>query len=115
MKGSQNKQTRKLQKRREHLLEEVTVPEDALPGSLSMSRVRCGKSNCHCSEGDAHENWTLTYMAGGKKRVMHIGQDLVEYVRQKVELGKSFKEDVNEIFRVNAELLVLLRKQKRRT
>jgi len=115
MKKGQKKNIEKLQTRKEKLILRMKVPEDALPGSLSVSRLRCGKSHCHCSDGKGHENWTLTYMTGGKKQVRHIPQDLVEYVRQKVEQGKAFKGDINEIFVANAELLVLLRKQKQRT
>jgi hypothetical protein len=105
----------RVRKRKEQVLRTIKVPEDALPGSLSMSRLRCGKSSCHCSEDAGHENWTLTYMVEGKKRVKHIPQDLVEDVRQKLEQGKSFKEGINEILLANAELLILLQKKKRRT
>lgn len=94
------------------MLQQIRVPADALTGSLSLSYLRCGKSNCHCSEGKGHENWTLTYMVQGKKRVKHIPHELVEYVRQQVEHAKAFKQDVNQIFVANIELLDLLRKQK---
>jgi len=110
MKNRKPETVESLQKRKRKLLKTIKLPEDGLPGSLSVSRFRCGKRNCHCSEGQGHENWTLTYMRRGAKRVKHIPADLVEFVRQKVEQGKTFKEEVNEIFGANAELLVLLRK-----
>jgi hypothetical protein len=106
---------KKIQEQKEKLLRRLKVPTDALPGSLSVSRLRCGKANCHCSQDEGHENWTLTYMADGKKRVKHIPQDLVEYVRQKVDHGKAFRDALNQIFLANIELLVLLRKPKQRT
>jgi hypothetical protein len=53
-------------------------------------------------------------MRDGTKRVKHIPTDLVESVRRQVELGKTFKEEVNEIFGANAELLVLLRRDKKK-
>jgi hypothetical protein len=96
------------------LLKTIRLPEDALPGSLSVSRFRCGKSSCHCAKGEGHEKWALTYMRNGSKRVRHIPTDLVESVRRQVELGKIFKEEVNEIFGANAELLVLLRREKKK-
>jgi hypothetical protein len=52
-------------------------------------------------------------MRQGTKRVKHIPMDLVELVREKVEQGKRFNEEVNEIFGANAELLVLLRKDRK--
>lgn len=106
---------KKLQQHKEKLLQKIRVPVDGLPGSLSVSRVRCGKKECHCKDGQGHENWTLTYMSDGKKRVKHIPQDLVDRARQKVDQGKAFKQEVNEVFVANAELFVLLCKQKRRT
>jgi hypothetical protein len=104
-----------LRKQKERLLRQLQIPPDALPGSLSVSRLRCGKANCHCKEGEGHENWTLTYMSEGEKRVKHIAEDLVPYVHKMVKKGKAFKEGLNDIFVANAELLVLLRKQKQRT
>jgi len=103
-----------LQKRKQKLLKTTKLPADALPGSLSVSRFRCGKPNCHCRKGEGHEKWTLTYMRNGAKRVKHISSDLVQHVRSKIEQGKTFKEEVNEIFGANAELLVLLQRDNKK-
>ena len=108
---SSPKTVAKVKKIKEHLLRQLELPSDALPGSLSVTKLRCGKARCHCKDGEKHENWTLTYMAEGKKHVKHIPRDLVEYVKKKVEEGKAFKEGVNQVLVANAELLVLLRKQ----
>lgn len=103
-----------LSKRKDNLLKQVSaVPYDGLPGSISKTTTRCGKKTCHCSDGPGHPIWFLTYMAEGKKRVERIPKEWVEYVQQKVNEGKEFKEGVNQIFVANAELLVLLRKQGR--
>jgi hypothetical protein len=114
MKKKAAKDLRSFARQKQRLLRKVKVPDEGLPGSLSMSRIRCGKKKCSCTEGKGHENWTLTYMSEGSKRVKHIPTDLVEYVRLRVDQGKSFKEEVNEIFIANVELLELLRKQKAR-
>jgi hypothetical protein len=53
-------------------------PEDALPGSLSLSHLRCGKSTCHCAEDRGHPVWSLTFMVKGKKHVQHIPKQWVE-------------------------------------
>jgi len=104
------KRVEALLKRKQRLLKRIEIPADALPGSVSVSRFRCGKASCHCRKEEGHEKWTLTYMHEGAKQVKHIPADLVEYVREKVKAGKIFKEEINEIFGANAELLVLLRK-----
>lgn len=113
MKKQPTLKVQSLIKRKKRLLRAIEVPIDALPGSLSMSRFRCGKANCHCQNDEGHESWTLTYMSQGAKRVKHIPADFVDQVRQQVERGKDFKEAINQIFVTNAELLVLLRKQRR--
>jgi hypothetical protein len=53
-------------------------------------------------------------MVQGKKRVEHIPQLWVDAVRQRVGQGRQFKEALAELFVVNAELLVLERKQQPR-
>ena len=114
MRKKKSESAASLEKFKQRLLRTIKLPEDALPGSLSVSRFRCGKESCHCSKGEVHEKWSLTYMRDGSKQVKHIRADLVESVRKRVQQGKRFKEEVNEIFGANAELLVLLQKDSTR-
>jgi len=93
------------------LLGRFSIPPDLLPGSLSVSRTRCGKSTCHCAKGEGHEAWTLTFMAHGKRRVERIPKAWVNDVRRRVDAGREFLEAVREVLTANAELLVLSRKQ----
>jgi hypothetical protein len=102
-----------LRRRKQQLLKRLKLPADALPGSLSSSKFRCGKASCHCRDGEGHQKWVLNYMSDGSKRVKHIPSELVEYVRQKIEEGKTFKEGLNEIFGANVEMLDLLRDHKK--
>jgi hypothetical protein len=53
-------------------------------------------------------------MVQGKKRVEHIPQPWVDAVRQRVHHGREFKEALAEVLVLNAELLVLERKQQPR-
>jgi len=50
-------------------------------------------------------------MVQGKKRTQYIPADWVDAVRPQVDRGRTFKEGVEELFAVNAQLLVLERKQ----
>jgi hypothetical protein len=104
----------RLRRRARLLLSRFHLPPDALPGSLSLSHRRCGKPSCHCANGDGHPLWTLTFMAGGKKRVETIPADWLDQVRPRVEAGRHFKETAAELLVLNAELLVLARNQRRR-
>ncbi len=104
----------RLRQRKRQLASRLDLPPDALPGSLALTHRRCGKPSCHCADGVSHPLWSLTFMAQGKKRVEHIPQQWVDSIRQRVDLGRKFKEMLAELFEVNAELLVLERKQQPR-
>lgn len=103
-------------KRKFDLLRRSAVPEDLLPGTLTESYTRCGKSGCHCAEPEdrGHVAWTLTFMSDGKRRVERIPREWAEAVGARVRAGREFQDAVRDILTANAELLVLARKQKRK-
>jgi hypothetical protein len=104
----------RLRQRKYELVRRFDIPDDLLPGSLSLSHLRCGKPTCHCAKGERHPVWSLTFMVKGRKRVQHIPKEWVEDVRQRVEAGREFQEAVREVLAANAQLLALGRKQRRR-
>ena len=103
----------RLRQHKFELVRRFAIPAEALPGSLSLTRSRCGKANCHCASGEGHPSWSLTFMAKGKKHVLRIPKEWLDEVRRRVEAGREFKDAVDEVFAANAQLLVLLRKQRR--
>ena len=107
-------QAARLRQRKFALIRQYHLPEDLLPGSLSVSHTRCGKPTCHCASGEGHSAWSLTFMAGGKKRVERVPKDWVNDVRRQVDAGRAFQDAVREVLTANAELLVLWRKQQSR-
>jgi hypothetical protein len=100
-------------KRKFDQLRRYPIPDDLLPGSLSRSTVTCGKGNCHCATGEGHPHYMLTFMADGKRRVIHVPDALVEEVRRGVEAGKEFQHAVREILTANAELLIMAWQQEK--
>lgn len=102
----------RLRRRARLLLARFHLPNHALPGSLALSHRRCGKPSCHCADGDGHPLWTLTFMAGGKKRVETIPADWVAAIRPRVAAGRRFKQAAAELLAIHAELLVLARNQR---
>jgi hypothetical protein len=107
----------RLRQRQHALLRRHGLPAtllEMLPGSVSLSHLRCGKPTCHCAQGTGHPAWHLTYMAGGRKRVLHIPAAWVETIRRRVEAGQALQEAVREVLAANAELLRLAREQRRR-
>ena len=108
-------QASRLRQRKFELVRRFQLPDDLLPGSLSLSHLRCGKPTCHCADGPGHPAWSLTFMVRGKKRVQHIPKDWVEEVRRRVEAGREFQDAVREVLAANAQLLVLARQQRRKS
>ena len=103
-----------LKRRKRALLARLRIPRDALPGSLALTHRRCGKSNCHCAKGAGHPFYSLTFMVDGKKHVESIPMEWIDAVRPAVDSGRSFKDAVADLFVINAQLLVLSRRQRRR-
>jgi hypothetical protein len=104
----------RLRQRKFELLRRFQIPHDALPGSLSLTHLRCGKPTCHCAQDLGHPVWSLTFMVKGKKHVQHIPQPWVEEVRRRVAEGREFQDAVREVLAANAQLLVLTRQQEKK-
>jgi len=101
----------RLRQRKFQLLRRFAIPAEALPGSLSLTHLRCGKPTCHCAKDRGHPVWSLTFMVEGEKRVQHIPKEWVEEVRHRVREGREFQDAVREVLAANAQLLALERKQ----
>lgn len=99
---------RALDNRRHTLLTTLALPPDGLPGSLALSHRRCGSPTCHChDDAHGHPSWTLTFMADGRKRVVHVPTETVEAVRARVDIGNTFKSGIAELLAINAQLMVV--------
>src|ERR1700732_1352012 len=90
-------QAARWRQRKFDLLRRFPISGDLLPGSLTVSRTRCGKPSCHCAQGEGHEAWTFTFMSRGKQRSERIPKDWVEEVRQRVKAGREFQDAVREV------------------
>ena len=105
----------RLRQRKHELVRKYGIPEDLLPGSLSLTHRRCGKSYCWCaSKKPGHPMWSLTFMVDGKKHVERIPDSWVEELRPLVEKGRDYKKAVAEVFAANAQLLALWRREKQK-
>ena len=41
-------------------------------GSLVRLRRKCGKTNCHCHDGQPHLTWALSYSVKGKTKMITL-------------------------------------------
>src|SRR5258708_32823045 len=105
-------QAARWRQRKFRTLERFSIPADLLPGSLIMSRTRCGKPTCHCAQGEGHEAWPFTFMSDGKQRSERIPSDWVAEVRQRVKAEREFQDAVREVLTSTTELLILSSKQR---
>jgi hypothetical protein len=105
----------KLRQRKFQLMREFKIsPADGIAGSLARTLRRCGKPTCWCADGEGHEQWTLTFMVDGKKRVQAIPADWVNELRPLVDAARRFKDAISETYSINAQLLALWRAQQRK-
>lgn len=110
-KRAQGPEASRLRQHKYRLMQQYTMPEDLLPGSVSQSRFRCGKATCHCAQGEGHPAWSWTFMVGGKKRVEHLPASTVQEIQKRVAAGREFQEAVKEVLAANAQLWVLEHKR----
>lgn len=104
----------RLRQRKFEILRGLPRLADQLPGVLTESYTRCGKSNCRCVRGKGHRAFSLTYMVDGKRHVDRVPVESAEHVRSRVEAGRKFQDAVREVLAANARLLILARQQQKR-
>lgn len=107
-------QASRLRQRKYRLMQRYPMPDDLLPGSLSLSRFRCGKASCHCAGGEGHPAWSWTFMVEGKKRVEHVPAAAVAEIERRVAAGREFQQAVKEVLAANAQLWVLEHKGRKK-
>ena len=104
----------RLRQRKFEIIGHLPQLTDQLPGTLTLSYTRCGKSNCRCARGKGHPAWTLTYMIDGERHADRIPAKWAEEVRRRVAAGREFQDAVREVLAANVQLLVLARQQEKK-
>jgi len=102
----------RLRQRKHQVVRSFSIPEDALPGSLSLTHTRCGRSACHCADGEGHPVWRLRFLREGKPHLENIPTEWVEAVQRRVAAGRAAQDALLEVLTANAELLALEKAQR---
>lgn len=94
--------TAQLRSRRGELLAGLPSAERLLPGVLVEQHRNCGRQGCRCTRGEPHGPYIYLQVAG---RLMYVPSGLAELVGLHVELSGRLRESLEEISRINVELL----------
>jgi hypothetical protein len=85
-----------------------------LPGSFVESNVTCGKAGCRCAKGkELHRQYLLSVLVDGKPRTFHIPAEMIEQVRQQVEMHKDFRQAEAKICGINLEIFLKQKEERR--
>ena len=111
--GAKGADAAQLRRRRGILARRFGMPDHLLGGSLNRVTRKCGKPTCRCASGEGHPMWTLTFSVNGKRKVEFVPESLVPLVEPLFDEGRAYRDALNEILTINAQLLRLWRRQQR--
>jgi len=73
------------------LIRSLGALREMLPGSFVERTRACGQPNCHCADGKRlHAQYQISVLIDGKPKAFNIPAELVEMVRQKIEMRRRF-------------------------
>ena len=88
--------------RRGQLIRSLGALREMLPGSFVERKRACGQPNCHCADGKKlHSQFQISVLVDGKPKALNIPAELVEKVREKIEMRRRFDSAAATICRLN--------------
>ena len=84
------------------LIRSLGALREMLPGSFVERQRACGRPSCHCADGKRlHSQYQISVLIDGKPKALNIPAELVEKVRQKIEMRRRFDAAAATICKVN--------------
>ena len=84
------------------LIRSLGLLREMLPGSFVERKRACGRPNCHCADGkQLHSQYQISILIDGKPKALNIPAELVEKVREKIEMRRRFEAAAATICGVN--------------
>jgi Family of unknown function (DUF6788) len=84
------------------LIRSLGALREMLPGSFVERTRACGRPGCHCADGKRlHSQYQISVLIDGKPKALNIPAELVEKVRQKIEMRRRFDAAAATICKVN--------------
>src|SRR6266853_823480 len=92
------------------LIRSLGALREMLPGSFVERTRACGRPGCHCADGKRlHSQYQISVLIDGQPKALHIPAELVEKVRQKIEMRRRFEAAAATICQVRLKRNGVLR------
>ena len=88
------------------VLEQIKSLDNVIRGSIFEMKRFCGKKNCSCAKTKTpHRSMFLSFKYEGKTRMVPIRKEQIAHVKERIKNYKELKAAIDELARINAELL----------
>jgi len=95
-----------LQEEKKQVLEQIHSLDNAIRGSIYELKTKCGKPNCYCATTQRrHTSLMLSFSYKGKTKLVPIRKEQIPQIKSKLNDYKQLKAAIDELIRINAELL----------
>jgi hypothetical protein len=84
---------RKLEQRRQALIEKLLECELMLRGKFGVAYRRCGTPTCWCAKGEGHPNTRITWTENATSRTKSIPAEDIEWAKQHTETYRRFRKN----------------------
>ena len=84
----------------------LSPPRPMRRGTVNERRMKCGRANCACQRDPKARHgpyYMLTQAAGGKTRSRYIEAEQVPRLRQQIEAGREFRQQVEAYWEACAQ------------
>jgi hypothetical protein len=96
---------RRLEQRRDALLDSLRSLGNLMRGSLYTAHVRCGSPDCECAKGKRHEKQHLSVNLHGRTRNVYVGERRASQVAALIAEYNRAWRIIDELTEVNVALL----------
>lgn len=102
----QQRKRQRLEKRREALAGKLAGLGHLIRGSLVRSGKTCGNKGCRCHQGERHPYTVISTHRAGRSRLVYVRQGTEDRALAAVEAYRQAWRIVEELSRINMELLL---------
>ena len=91
---------------RRKIFRKIPRSQEVIRGTLVIMARRCGKINCRCQRGHKHKSLYLSQSHQGKTCMTYVPRQAEKKVKEAVERYQTIKSELNELSKVNIQLLI---------